>query len=101
MHDSAGRVTVEAGRSYTYDDFHSLVRAGASSGTNAQAFQYDGLGRLIAVRRGTTGWPVEEEVAYDGEQMVAAWNGASSVTWMATWGQAYAVGDCRMAHCAE
>jgi hypothetical protein len=71
-HDTAGRVTAEAGRSYTYDDFHSLVRAGASSGTSAQGFQYDGLGRLIAVRRGTTGWPVEEEVAYDGEQMVAA-----------------------------
>ncbi len=87
LHDGAGRVTREFGRTYTYDDFHSLVRAGATSGSNAQGFQYDGVGRLIAVRRGTAGWPVEEEVAYDGTQMVAAWNGAQVGTWSATWGQ--------------
>lgn len=86
-HDGAGRVTTEFSRTYTYDDFHSLVRAGASSGSNAQGFQYDGVGRLIAVRRGTAGWPVEEEVAYDGTQMVAAWDGAQVGTWSATWGQ--------------
>ncbi|MDP1919521.1 MAG: hypothetical protein Q8L14_24935, partial [Myxococcales bacterium] len=87
LHDGAGRVTREFGRTYTYDDFHSLVRAGATSGSNAQGFQYDGVGRLVAVRRGTAGWPVEEEVAYDGTQMVAAWDGAEVGTWSATWGQ--------------
>ncbi|MER2563788.1 MAG: RHS repeat-associated core domain-containing protein [Myxococcaceae bacterium] len=86
-HDGAGRVTAEFGRTYTYDDFHSLVRAGAASGNNAQGFQYDAVGRLIAVRRGTAGWPVEEELAYDGTQMVAAWNGAGVATWSAVWGQ--------------
>lgn len=86
-HDGAGRVTAEFNRTYTYDDFHSLVRAGAASGNNAQAFQYDAVGRLIAVRRGTAGWPVEEELAYDGTQMVAAWNGAGVATWSALWGQ--------------
>lgn len=86
-HDGAGRVTAEFGRTYTYDDFHSLVRAGAASGSNAQGFQYDAAGRLIAVRRGTAGWPVEEELAYDGTQMVAAWNGAGVATWSAVWGQ--------------
>lgn len=86
-HDGAGRVTAEFNRTYTYDDFHSLVRAGAASGNNAQGFQYDAVGRLIAVRRGTAGWPVEEELAYDGTQMVAAWNGAGVATWSAVWGQ--------------
>jgi hypothetical protein len=86
-HDGAGRVTTEFGRTYAYDDFHALVRAGATSGSAAQGFQYDGVGRLIAVRRGTAGWPVEEEVAYDGTQMVAGWDGAGTGTWSATWGQ--------------
>lgn len=86
-HDGAGRVTTEFGRTYAYDDFHALVRAGATVGPTAQGFQYDGVGRLIAVRRGTAGWPVEEEVAYDGTQMVAGWDGAGTGTWSATWGQ--------------
>jgi RHS repeat-associated protein len=83
-HDTAGRVTQEFGRTNTFDDFHSLVAV--EVGSLRQAFQYDGLGRLLAARSGP-GWDVEEEVAYDGQQMVAAWNGAASLTWSAVWGQ--------------
>ena len=31
-HDGAGRVTTEFGRTYAYDDFHALVRAGRRLG---------------------------------------------------------------------
>jgi RHS repeat-associated protein len=86
-HDTAGRMTQEFGRTYSWDEFHSLVRAGAASGSNAQAFQYDAFGRLVAVRRGTTNWPIEEELAYDGTQMVAAWNFEETQLWNAQWGQ--------------
>jgi RHS repeat-associated protein len=83
-HDTAGRVTEEFGRTNTWDDFHSLITV--EMHTARQAFQYDGLGRLVAARSGTS-WDVEEEVAYDGMQMVAAWNQAGSLTWSAVWGQ--------------
>ena len=83
-HDSAGRVTEEFGRTNTWDDFHSLVTV-EQGASHRQAFQYDGLGRLVAARSGP-GWDVQEEVAYDGAQMVAAWNQAGSLTWSAVWG---------------
>jgi YD repeat-containing protein len=60
-HDTAGRVTQEFGRTYTWDDFHSLVRAARPSG-NIEGFQYDAFGRLVAVRNGNSAWAVDEEV---------------------------------------
>lgn len=73
--------STKTARSYFWDDFSALV-AVKDSGSLEEALQYDGLGRLVA--RWTPSGLVEE-LAYDGAQMVGAWDAASNVRWSATW----------------
>jgi RHS repeat-associated protein len=82
VYDTAGRVILNAGVTYTWDDFSMLTRV-ASTGVN-EGLQYDGVGRLVARWNGTS---LVEEYVWDGDQMVSAINNGGSVVWQAYWGQ--------------
>lgn len=79
-HDGMGHVKTDGQEAYGWTVLSELQRAGD------ERLQYDGLGRLVA-RLGPTG-AVQEEYAYDGEQMVAAFGPSpvQALRWTATWG---------------
>ncbi len=82
-----GRVVGDGLDTFSWSILSELqkVTAGAGSTSTTEQYQYDGLGRLVA-RRNATG-AILQEYAYDGSQMVVAYNTtATSVAWNATWG---------------
>jgi RHS repeat-associated protein len=82
-----GRVVGDGLDTFSWSILSELQRvtAGAGSTSTTEQYQYDGLGRLVA-RRNAAG-SVIQEYAYDGSQMVVAWNASTtSVAWNATWG---------------
>lgn len=85
-HDLFGRVTTDTLDTFSWTILSELrsVTANSGSTSTSEQYQYDGLGRMVA--RLTPAGSVTEEYAYDGAQMVGAWNGAQSLVWSATWG---------------
>ncbi len=83
--DASGRVVREGDRSFSWDSFGQLTHVRAV-GTNAviEVLQYDAFGRLVTRR---TQYGLDEEVAYDRGQMVAAWDDVGNQKWHVLWDQ--------------
>lgn len=78
-HDSVGRVEGDGIDTFSWTPLSELRRAGNEN------LQYDGLGRLVARREVGTNQLIEE-YAYDGSQMVVAFDVNQTVKWSASWG---------------
>jgi RHS repeat-associated protein len=78
-HDTVGRITNDGIDSYAWSELSELRRAGHDS------LQYDGFGRLVA-RYDYGSGALNEELVYDGNQMVASLGASGTVRWSATWG---------------
>jgi YD repeat-containing protein len=83
-YDAAGRIQSDSSRSYFYDPRGRLAGV-AQNGALVEAYLYDANGRLAAVVSGGTN-PVTTTFAYDGEQIVAAYDANGNPLWEAAWG---------------
>lgn len=83
-HDADGNIARWGQLHFEYDP-RGLLAAVDSNGTSVERYFHDPLGRLVRVEAGAMPADVTE-FAYDGHQMVVAYDGDGAVRWSATWG---------------
>lgn len=81
QHDAAGRIRSENGTVFEWDPLDQLV-AVRPNGGQAEGLLYDGLNRLVARYQGDS---FVEAYAYDGHQMVGAYDAQGQALWQASW----------------
>jgi RHS repeat-associated protein len=83
-YDASGRVEVDGPRTYFYDPRGQLAGV-VANGVVVEGYVYDDWGRLAGVLRGNPMQPAQV-FAYDGDQMVAAFDAQNRPLWEAAWG---------------
>ena len=82
-HDQAGRVSSAMGMTMEWGPQGRLARVSDGTGT-LEVYLYDADGKLTAIKLSPS--VMLEEFVYDGDQMVAAFDGSANLSWEAVWG---------------
>jgi RHS repeat-associated protein len=84
QHDAAGQIAQDGSLRYSFDPRGQLA-AVLKNGLVVESYFYDAQGRLAGTSHGTATVP-DQVFAYDGVQMVAAFNSSNQPVWEAAWG---------------
>ena len=86
-YDANGNMVIDpSGDKYFYNEWNQITKVENSSGTLLESYEYDALGRRIAITNASTG--VTTDLYYDGNQVIEERQGGT-VTAQYVWGLGY------------